>query len=1237
MAGKPRNITYGQEGQPIPHGNFKGAVDSEFVNTDLLPVSILKECTNLTPFRKYGSLQQCPGLSLDVELPIINGYELIDFYKFPLDKDSKEITLLVYANPTRTITKFFVSDWYNPNKDYSNNNGELDSNGNLVWSKDTWHKSWLELTETYRETVISTPSLNKIKLNINKPSGYLNGFFAVNENLDVSYGMDEQYKKYTMVISSEHNSDGTSTLTLNATTGAAIGDIYCIVRFPVNFLYNAPLNDGQRVSPELFDAVPTSYKHFGNELRIATGRDRRPLWLGLIDDKSFLKQNIITTFKVTGVVLSNRGFYKLLQRHTTAYYINPPSVSFTAGLNGETATATALMGAADSQVQYQNAPADIGYYVECDTKLTPIRIQPTVWYWDGTSYTIVTEGKYSGIIYAGEDSKQEYYAIRKSDGGGIPLDPEGQQWMIRFREMRINTINITSGGRYRTMPVCNISDTDPSTVETVPVVGEIQTQENNDENWNIKYNGLWFDFEQPPQKLRGSQVSAFSRISSNVYYQMYWNMYTGFTVEQPYFWGLGTPLTRHCIRFTLKSQLPTKIRMWGNPDADESTYRFLDNGSTIEFEMDTGDGDGVGYDEFVRWFKSWGQDLHNIFDCEDIPGEHDERIDEDADFKQEQWFSKSTGYTLIEADGNTEVYNPFIGMGLKVEKLGDPSQNYEGVTKFSFIITSQVGRNEVILSHGFYRPGNDKSSLSTKGIYIFFGSWFSRRLLGFNLYNKKNWTINSEEGKLFQSKLKSDYRYPFFKYLDNINYGGDTPLDINEIPFFTSYSIEDFTQQIEANYTPPYNQNVEDSEDNSYQFSSTYGRWQVKLWDNNWGEIGTEDQTKKKTGVGTDGLGLKFITRNNRYIDEDITMNYTKSTFIGQTNGRRFIVGCKNMVEPPLFDNQDTLFPNNYGAGVSQYDTFIRSNQILPAVGDTDIIRDIEGHRGFLIIIKDTNVYAVDINTNDELKYRSVDTMAGRGSQYEGCPTPYGIVLLSEDGVILTDVSHTTGLLSGTNGRLNLYRELMKTEGIIVSSVYYKKYNELMIFINDLKKTYVFVYSFDYKFWTNYEYDNSFIWKVRINSKKEVVLLNSTSATANLIKIDEDSSVFKDATSEDYGIMWKVRTHNIPYGTRLKNILSCWATIDIGYETLNQIDNPIFLIPYYNEAALSPIEIDIKKRTSLTLSKLFDTPSVLSSFSSSEGITSLSISFSNPSTNFVKFFLNGIYIWIQTQNRVPQI
>lgn len=1251
MAGKS---SHGQDGYPIPHTNFKGAIDSDYINADLTPVDILRECTNLTPFRKAGSLQQAPGHASHLAasaLPhgttgnpySLTGYKLIDFYIFQVDRDSKEITVVVYQNVAGTRTRIFINPWYNPSSIYSN----YDSNA----LESTWMTSdlagvynWLELTEYYTGTITAASSFTLTLANT-KPTGYFKGWFLVNATMNGST-KDKWNKKYNMVLSSTLSS-GTQTLTMLAdTSGYNAGDTYYLVRFPVTYLYNLAVNNREPLSANLFDPTITSFESFGNELRMGCGKDRRPLILQMIKERNYFEEEVLIK-RISSLTLTNRGsLYYESPTTSDLYKALAHTVTITPTSGGSGASAHTTMGMSYA-VKGSNTLVDGKTYVECDSQLTPYRIRPFTASYSLNllnapfgEFTVVDPGEYTIIIPKSTVSPAAPVDIQVMEVGGGDSAPATT---LVVERMQVQSLILDNGGSgYNGVPtvvlvkssVTGVGETTPPGPATAIAVTDIIV------NNPMNYDGFWFDFEQPIQNLRGSQISAFSKSATADGSDTWYFKTNGSTNE----WVTSEPSpgsTYGWLKFKLARQAGIRVDIkivWGTnyPAAD---WKIGQTGN-LEITLNTDKtiaeimqqmvnikcGDGyVTINPGGNVGLTYAMGFHPVI------------------------FARADGSKGPEADGNYITRNQFLAIDVEAPQLSDPNGegavSWTDLRKFAFILTAQIDRNEVIIAHGFWRPGDDNAASSMdllKGLKINFGSWFSRRLLGINLYNKETQDLGEEGILTFESKLSSEKTYPFFKYYDNIMFSGITPksvVDINEIPHFSSYSSSNFKKQIGSVYLAPFNQPFNNIDDNTYHLDKNTGAWYIWMYDN---------YESPKVGVTEDGIGLKWIIRANRYLDQDITMNYTKSAFVGQTNGRRFLVECKNSVEKETLENDDMIFPNNYGIGVSQYDTFLRDANIVANIGDTDIIRDIRNYRGYLVIVKDTNIYALDVNTEDELKYRVVDTMVGRGTKFgdSTCVTPYGIIVPSYDGVWLMSAEGVTPLMDSTNSKLAYYKATFAATPII-NSVFYNDYNEVMIFMDRSSSdtrgagTDVFVYNFKFKFWTYYSYGTTFVKKVRTDSNRNVVMLNGYYASSpatynyNLVKLSETASTFISHTGLTYNIVWLWGMHNLPYGTRLKNILSAWLTLEQGYQTTGGAT--LTLTVYRDNGAGVNHSITINAAANYLENVAKDVMSILAAYSDNAGVTSFRFTLSNTTGSFQKYNLNSFYLWITTQNRVPQL
>lgn len=732
----------------------------------------------------------------------------------------------------------------------------------------------------------------------------------------------------------------------------------------------------------------------------------------------------------------------------------------------------------------------------------------------------------------------------------------------------------------------------------------------------IKYDGFWFDFEQMPQVTKNSQVTSFVQSGSTMGTIAWYTEEGAWTSSDP---GVG----KTSLKFDYKGVGTFRVTFQEITSPSVTQVSWGEFGMQVDI-LDTDVLPAADVKELIEQFL----ELYGILSyftltavdvTASIPG---------ASPYTTAIFTNSLSSIGGEAGNNILASNLFAGAFVKTKTVS----TLTSTDRYIFLVSLLVdGRDETILAHGTHSP----YQTADKGFDIMFNCWFSRRFTNINIYNRKLGSTGTGFNPIvFQSNL-----YPYFYYLKKITENSETHyVDINEVPLKSCMFLDDAMKTTNGETVNEATAVNFTNGTNAYTFDGTNGYWYTVI-------------NKSNNKLDEDGLGLKFIINTNRYIDQDTTMNYTKSVFAGQTNGRYFLIGCKNDVEQDVFENDDIIIPNNYAVGVSQYGTFLRNNGVFAGIGDKDIIRAISNYRGYLTVVKDNNVYGLDVNTEDEIQYRVVDTMLGRGTTYvDGiCETPYGIVIPTVDGVWLSNPDGITPLMDSSNCRLKLYKDnLLYAEKL--SSLYYNKYNELMIFIGwrleSTVGTVVFVYNFQYKFWTVYEYPNIEILKSRYGTNKEPVLLinSGDGLSRKSIYINESSYQFLTASSATpNAILWKVITHELPYGSRLKNVNISWIT---------------YCFDYIASASTSKIKFEMYRQfkglgsgSTVTSQSVTDAYGVVSgdydvtlpsgTYDNQIRDLRLNPNFTNTvslkiynSGGFSLFNLNSFYLWMQTQNRI---
>jgi hypothetical protein len=459
---------------------------------------------------------------------------------------------------------------------------------------------------------------------------------------------------------------------------------------------------------------------------------------------------------------------------------------------------------------------------------------------------------------------------------------------------------------------------------------------------------------------------------------------------------------------------------------------------------------------------------------------------------------------------NHTALNSFLGT--RVDQIDiNPATTIDNY--YSFITTVTLdNRNEIIVGMGIMYKG----ATGGNSQQLSFNSWFSRKITRIGLYAK---VLESDEG----IAIGEISIYPYFQW--------DKHIEVNRLPQSLNASTDTLIKDINGE-TNNFQYAVNSTNGSyAYTLDTTSGFWYTRI--GYFAPTGTQ--------------GMTFISSCNRYIDEDTTMNYTRGTFVGETNGRLFISGCKNSVEIEVFETDDNVMYNTLRAGVSAYDTFSKSNLLNVFVGDKDILVDLKTFEGRILAIKKLNCFVIDVNTEDELRFRVTKTQVGRGANYADsiCVTPHGIVLPVEDSVYLINSRGAKVILRADNGRLNFYKALYPNG--IINCAYYGMYDELYLANLNSDNTQVntmMVYSFKYDAWTTYNYNTIVtdtglaIKKIRENSSKGVEFASVLSNTAyNILKIDESVTSYKNVNGGTEYCQWVLSTPYLPYGDKILDML----------------------------------------------------------------------------------------------------
>lgn len=582
---------------------------------------------------------------------------------------------------------------------------------------------------------------------------------------------------------------------------------------------------------------------------------------------------------------------------------------------------------------------------------------------------------------------------------------------------------------------------------------------------------------------------------------------------------------------------------------------------------------------------------------------------------------KEGSMTIVsEAGGNTQSKNLFIGVIGQVVKKSITN----GHISLPFIMTIVYdNRNEIVVSQGrmYVNPEITGGNNYPDAFQLKFNAWFDRRITHIKYYSGTPYTIAG--GIAPNAYVLEQANYPYF--------GWSKEVKINELPLNRTMKVENITKGTNGELAiDKYARNV-DIGQNTFGFDLVNGYWFIK-----YGKDVSGFSVEEK------GKDLKFLVSTNRWIDQDITMNYTRMCFVGQTNGRYFITNCKNTVEGELFENDDLVIYSNFCVGISAYDIYTRDKNLLIAAGDKDINVDLLSYKGYIMLIKQTNNYLINVKTGNELQYTIVDTMTGRGaSDYNSvCPTPYGVVICSKDSIYLLNSNSITPLLTETNGRLKLY--LDKFVGKKLQCQYYNDKNELIIISTDvLSRTgdiaTVLVYNFRYKFWTTYEYATSTnpIWTT-IDHDKNILMLNyKDDDNFNVVKMDETSSTFMNPYGTVIDMHWEIETHSVPYSNNLVDLELDWIDFIVNYT--NSADRTLKINMKFDDD-INDITDYITLASSSSLEKKNHLKSLLINPTLSRTLT---LNVKNLSSNsvvqkFAYFSLNSFIYWINSLQRKRQ-
>lgn len=1195
---------------PLYNKQFLGESDSEFIDAEDIQLGLFKRTTNLTPARKIGSLVQFGGTSIfklngvslsSANLPNPSGYKLVDFYSFSLDRDEMELMLLVYQN-TNGYTKFYVNPFYNPDSSYSNHD----------YTKPVgWVHEWLELTQTFSTLVAANVSANGRLFTIdNPPAINLTGWFVWNKTKN----------KYHFV--SVHTVSSPNVSTIGICDDFDDDDEVIFYRFPVTHYYNADIpvlnNSSYANRGNPFDALPTQFHYGLNELRMPCGKDKRPLILTDIFERKFFQDGTFT---------QPDGYVNSISLLTTLENLTAiPTVSFSAG---NAVAQVAYMRAGDDTHTIVNAGTGFlqGDVIKTVKGQVPAEFTVTTVGVNGaiTGIQLLNGGKFYGALPA-----NPIEVVRKYQGGG----GGGQDGSVIFDgditdapSASINLVYaigalqiINPGSGYASTPSITISGGAGTASCTIVTVGQ-------GTNVGIKYNGLWFDFQQIPQVLYKNAVSAFGNLAhvSNVK-----NLYllTGrTTVQKPLVPASGIGIvTDYMILTWNRVELLTVAVYPYDAGTPQDTIIYSD--AKLAFSLRNNNR------TFVILIKTpTPPTLQEIYDAYysgtgyglllglsmTIQGTAGSSVNRYPSFDNIEYM---TANTLVssggEAGNNLVSENRFLGTKCKVTSAGSGSIGLEKYMTPLIVSVMYDSRNEVVVANGRVLSNVPETSNYQDAFQLQFNAWFSRRITGFKIYTGE--TQNTSENLDLEAAVVEYKEYPWFVWTQN-HY-------VNEFGLLKLVNIEEILTPISAQlpYQSRYSK-IATAGLNCYTLDTVNNVWYTKL------------ETTYQ-GINELGTGLRFMDETGRTIDQDITMNYTRITYAGEINGRYFITGVKNTIEKIVYENNDAILYSNYGAGVSQYDTFLRVKAGLTGVGTRDVNRAIAYYNGFVVIVKDTSLYYLDVNTDEDLRYRVVATQIGRGviNPDSVVFTPHGIVVPSKDSVYLINPSEAPKqILHQANGKLNWYREYFANQDLM--ACYSNEYDEVFIVQRATgieEESYVMIYNFQTERWTTVAYNtngragNTVHVKARVAYDKSILFLNSY-GTANIVKFDEKATGYVNTAGTEEPIEFILETHKMPYGEKIFDIipkaltLHYTATVSSSRKLKNLFTKRI-------GTSISSYDTIPTSETDRVANFLFPTNNAQDML----GFTLSNVDSNNTVQKFNSFILNSFIIWITKQRRLLQ-
>lgn len=1299
---------------------FRGESDQAYIDIDDVNPETCAQLMNLSPNRKVGALSLIGGtepLTIGTigKMPTVpDGYVLIDSHVFGIDRDSKEITLLVYKNSTSGETKFYINPWYNPESPYSNYNP--------LYGEGLWIDEWVELTERYQTTVqdavisdtfVSTDTFN------GKPDDYFNGFFIVNESLDVYV-----HSKYNFVLDydeSEHKFKLQSVL-----NDWVQNHLVTIVRFPVGYLYKVSLTTlvpeiFETLAEKKFDAVPTDYHYSDGQLRIACGQDNRPLLITSIFKRQYFNSGVWDSGVSGGIVNIT------LNTSRTDIQFPRPTIAISGG-GGSGATARCTRFGHTGNIGAISGPAgfSVGDIFICLDKnsLKESGASPNIMSrWECTS--IDGMGRVTGLLVGSPGSFSAIgnvsdlnVTLVKIGGGGTDLDPyiyedgddpSSDNIVITPTYKILSCEIVTPGSGYTSVPTCTFSGTPVTGTGTL----ELYTADPNPKT-DMSFDGLWFSLEQIPQTYVNAGISNFPELqvegsvaycwinrngeltstaptdgikvtrkanrpysrhlkvhtsmsppevyaNTNVWDVLsarmcYLHKATGDIVFCPWGWNRlqsititngGTNYQYPHFDLIITKPFPSGVTAraiasaWNFSPKAIYFVAITDKGSGYDqlapptISAEAGGGSGAVLTPSI--YGMINRSLDNV--CSGL--KLNQQLAQDFEFEvvgnelltmtiQKGYLTTSKlfiGQEFLgqDASGNHVSFNPFMGARCICPAITSTRPDSISNLKRNLFVLGCIydSRNETIIGLGSIRPdfvGNVTHGVTTTtgnaGMWVTFNRWFDRRLTGISYYSKSTNVALSNRDHVGNA-IRKENEYPYFSF--NSNYiaddGSTKSIDINEIPLLATYNIHKFSLS-QFGKLPSKMKDViyPNKGGNSYTYHHS-GYWFVDFRD-------------EYNGIASSGSALTFINGGGRFISDDTTMNYTRICQVGQTNGRFFISGCKNTVEKEVYESSDKVIYSLLRAGISSYHMFLKGDAINVGSGSRDTDKALIHYDGFVMVIKDYNVFVIDTSTDDDLQYRVSKTYIGRGclNPDSVCETPHGVILASKDAIYLISPSGSKQILREDNGRLEFYRTNIATNGSI-NAVYYNDYDELFVSQINANTTHVFVYSFKSDKWHTIYYPHKLI-RLLPSSDRKIYMVQPNSIS----RLNENLTTYYDSLGALSNVEFKLLTHNLAFAGGSKDVLPSW--FEVSFDSMNTVISNMYLTIKRSNGVTSdprilsiPINNQIKYNQSYT--------EYLNQHEASDRI-SIELSNNNGEGSIIlfnKLNINSIELWATVQSR----